>query len=63
MANNNAFRAICKSLVIAAALALAGLMYLLHLVGVSTVGFLFGFSAALLVFAVIMFGAVVTHLE
>jgi Ca2+/Na+ antiporter len=63
MTNHNALRAMCKALVLAAGLALMILIYCLYVIGVSPVGFLFGFSTALLVLAVIAFGAVIKHLD
>jgi hypothetical protein len=63
MTHQNGFRMMCKALVLAAALALMVLIYGLYVIGVSPVGFLFGFSTALLILAVIAFGAVLKHLD
>ncbi len=63
MTSPNAFTVMCKALMLAAILSLAGLMYSLFLIGVSATGFLFGLSMALLIFAMVVFGAVVMYLE
>jgi amino acid transporter len=59
--NQNAFRVMCKALALAAGIALLALIYGLYVIGVSPVGFLFGFSTALLILALIAFGAVITQ--
>lgn len=63
MTNPNAFKVMCKALALAASAALAGLVYLLFLIGVSTTGFLFGLATALLIVALVVFGAMVMNLE
>ena len=60
MTNRNAFKVVCKALALGGVFSVAVLMYGLHLVGVSTVAFLFGFSTALIIFALVVFGAMVT---
>jgi hypothetical protein len=63
MMKPTAFKTMCKALALAAGLALGQLVYLLYLIGVSATGFLFGVSASFLVFALVVFGAVVMYLE
>jgi hypothetical protein len=63
MAQQSAFRTMCKVLATAAGLGLASFLYSLWIIGISSVGFFYALGTTLFVFSVTVFGGVVTYLE